>query len=137
MLRLSADNLATPLMVRHGSNQSVRFRGMIFLLLLCTIHAGVQYFGNAYYGQGSGSIFLDNVACNGSEASLLSCAYSAPSSSDTHSEDVGVKCPGQQCLITRNMHAYKIKLHASTYSYSIISKSEDSTTNQYQSSHDR
>ena len=77
-------------------------------------HPGVQYFGSAYFGHGSGSIFLDNVTCNGSEASLLSCSYSTPSSSDTHSEDVGVKCLGQQCF-TRNMHAYKIKLHVNTH----------------------
>ena len=77
-------------------------------------HAGIQYFGGAYFGQGNGSIFLDNVACNGSEASLLSCPYSTPSSSDSHSEDVGVKCPGQQCF-TRNMHAHKIKLHVNTH----------------------
>ena len=30
---------------------------------------------SAYFGQGSGSIFLDNVGCNGGEATFLSCSH--------------------------------------------------------------
>ena len=63
--------------------------------------------------------FLDNVTCNGSEASLISCPYSTPSSSDTHSEDVGVKCLGQHCF-THNMLAYKIKLHVNTHIFGTL-----------------
>ena len=85
----------------------------ILATLMC--HAGVQYSGSAYFGQGNGSIFLDNVTCNGSEASLLSCSYTAPTSSDSHSEDVGVKCQGQQCC-THNIHARRIILHVNTHS---------------------
>ena len=42
------------------------------------------------------------MACSGSETSLISCSYTTPTSSDTHSEDGGVRCPGQQYFI----HAY-------------------------------
>ena len=119
MLRLSVNNLDFLLMVRHGSNQSLSFRAIMFILVCCTIHAGVQYFGSAYFGQGNGFIFLDNVTCNGSEASLLSCSYSTPGSSDSHSEDVGVKCPGQQCF-THSIHACRIKLHVNGHSCSIM-----------------
>ena len=63
-------------------------------ILICG-HPGVQYFFNAYFGQGTGSIFLDNVACSGSETSLITCSYTTPTSSDYHSEDAGVRCPGQ------------------------------------------
>ena len=95
MPRLSVDNLATPLMVRHGSDQSLHFGGRMLTLFICG-HPGVQYFSSAYFGQGIGSIFLDNVACSGSETSLISCSYTTPTSSDSHSEDAGVRCPGKQ-----------------------------------------
>ena len=46
------------------------------------------------FGQGIGSIHLDDVECDGSEASLLACSYS-----DTHNcfhfEDAGVECRGE------------------------------------------
>ena len=71
-------------------------------------HPGVQYFRNAYFGQGNGSIFLDNVACSGSETSLISCSYSTPSSSDSHSEDAGVRCPGQQYFTHACLHYWII-----------------------------
>ena len=44
------------------------------------------------YGQGSGSIFLDNVACLGTENSLASCPYDNHTSDCSHSEDAGVRC---------------------------------------------
>ena len=95
MLKLSVGNLATPRMVRHGSDQSLHFSArMLALSIYC--HTGVQYFSNAYFGQGIGSIFLDNVGCYGSETSLISCSYTTPSSGDSHSEDAGVRCPGKQ-----------------------------------------
>ena len=62
-------------------------------------HPGADYFSSAYFGQGNGFILLDNVACNGNETSLISCSYTAPTSSDSHSEDAGVRCPGQQHFI--------------------------------------
>ena len=52
----------------------------------------------AHYGQGSGAIHLDSVFCRGTEASLLECGYSSPSSLyDSHIEDVGVTCPTCMC----------------------------------------
>ena len=72
----------------------VQTKERVLTLSICG-HPGVQATINAYFGQGIGSILLENVTCSGSETSLLSCAYTSPSSSDSHSMDAGVKCPGQ------------------------------------------
>ena len=45
---------------------------------------------SAYFGQGSGEIILDNVACTGSESNIGSCSSSSPNCD--HSEDAGVIC---------------------------------------------
>ena len=52
---------------------------------------------NAYFGQGTGQIVLDDVQCTGGENKLLGC-ISAPilrvSSNCDHSLDAGVRCEG-------------------------------------------
>ena len=48
-------------------------------------------FSRALYGQGQGDIFLDDVWCRGSEATLLEC-YHHKFHDCSHSEDAGVKC---------------------------------------------
>ena len=49
----------------------------------------------AFFGSGSGSIFLDNVICRGNESSLLECQRN-PIGEDNcnHTEDAGVRCGG-------------------------------------------
>ena len=46
----------------------------------------------AKYGQGSGTIWMDGVNCQGDEASLRECTYDADTSDCSHSEDASVEC---------------------------------------------
>jgi len=47
---------------------------------------------SAKYGEGSGTIWMDGVNCQGDEASLRECTYDADTSDCSHSEDASVEC---------------------------------------------
>ena len=52
-------------------------------------------FSNAHFGSGTGTIYLDNVGCTGSEANLIDCSRSSTvSCANSHAEDAGVRCQG-------------------------------------------
>ena len=59
--------------------------------------SGTSY-SNAYFGEGSGSIWLDNIECTGNETTLASCGHLGLmiTRNCSHSEDAGVKCYGEQ-----------------------------------------
>ena len=52
--------------------------------------------GGAFFEQGEGPIFLDNVECFGNETEILHCISEDILGSHNcgHSEDSGVICPG-------------------------------------------
>ena len=51
---------------------------------------------NAYYGRGTGRVWLDNVECTGTETSLVNCQHNNFGSVDSncldHHNDAGVVC---------------------------------------------
>ena len=71
------------------------------MLILAILGTSVAVQG-AIFGSGSGSIFLDNVLCRGSESSLLDCNTNAIGQHNCdHSEDAGVRCNGNMyCIFT-------------------------------------
>ena len=60
-----------------------------------SIKPGGTAYSNAYFGTGSGPIFLDDVQCSSSPSQLLECP-SRPilSHNCLHSTDAGVGCEG-------------------------------------------
>ena len=66
---------------------------------LITVSLGAQALSYAYFGRGTGPILMAYVGCRGEETHLANCTRSTPYC--THSEDAGVRCPGnRECLIT-------------------------------------
>lgn len=55
------------------------------------------------YGEGSGTILMDEVNCNGHEQNIDDCLYTSSNDVDCiHSEDAGVKCYFEQETIPGN-----------------------------------
>ena len=52
-------------------------------------------FRRAYFGRGSGSIHMNNVACVGTEYSLFNCSYITITYWCSHYGDAGVRCRGK------------------------------------------
>ena len=86
------------------SGTKVCFPSMyMFLILFILLVWTGQTLPNVYFSQGSGPIFLDSVACSGTESTLLSCNSSkVGDNSCVHTDDVGVRCSGIMCTVLRS-----------------------------------
>ena len=68
-------------------------------MFLCGF-VGAVALPSAYYGEGSGPIVLDEVACTGVESSLIECdRHGLGSHNCVHSEDSSVICEGNLVCI--------------------------------------
>ena len=68
-----------------------------------------QAFSNAFYGQGSGLLYLDNVQCSGSELDLFDCPGDT-SPSCTQADAAGVRCNPTRKPANRNALLQKLLL---------------------------
>ena len=61
----------------------------------CFVSTGAVAISSAHFGAGTGQIYLDDVACSGSESNLLDCLHNFNvTCTNGHSQDAGVKCQG-------------------------------------------
>ncbi len=82
-------------------------------LLFHTVEiSGTEAFRGAYFGEGSGPIFLDKLTCSGQESMLLDCDTRTPHGvhSCEHSQDAGVKCIGTILFILYAKLFYEAKV---------------------------
>ena len=65
------------------------------VLIYFACSAGGIAYMNAFFGSGTGPIYLDDVGCTSSSSQLLEC-YSSPIMTHNclHSDDAGVGCEG-------------------------------------------
>ena len=67
-----------------------------YLLRVLPHSPGVTVRYSAYYGQGSGPIWLDNVHCTGRETNILECRANPIGVHNCgHHRDVGILCPSK------------------------------------------
>ena len=68
---------------------------------VCVHNTGAVAFRSARFGPGNGPVFLDQLACSGTETSVLECTHLIPLGLPTcdHSQDAGVRCVGKSCTV--------------------------------------
>ena len=62
---------------------------------------------SGYFGQGTGSVQIDQFACTGSESALLQCSHLTIDSC-TYAQNAGVRCsqPGLHIVYRYNLYCY-------------------------------
>ena len=76
------------------------------LFHICMPFRGGRAIGGARYGQGTGPIILDDVACRGREATLLDCSSRRLGSHNCgHHEDASVECQSMAPSVPVNINA--------------------------------
>ena len=85
-------------------------------MMILSMPTDAVAFSNAHFGAGTGTIYLDNVGCTGSETRLINCSRSSSVYCYRgHSEDAGVRCQGLE------KYRYNNLLHLKNSLFSNIS----------------
>ena len=70
------------------------------MFLILVFSSGAIGLTNSPYGQGTGTIMLDDLQCIGTERSIVDCQHAPFGQSNCqHTEDVGVKCQPSEYLM--------------------------------------
>lgn len=85
----------------HGRSCIQAVKTILCHFLLCI---DATAFSRAHFGQGSGAILLDNVACTGLEERLVNCSYDRHTADCYHYQDAGVRCSTATCKIMCYTH---------------------------------
>ena len=94
-----------------ASGFSISFNTMLTSLKYC-LYSGAEdlplALRDSHFGRASGPIYLDRIACSGREETLLSCERGSPLGfhSCDHSQEAGVRCPGQYLKMMFYLHLY-------------------------------
>ena len=91
-----------------------------FYCPLCDLYSSsfsdATAYSRAYFGQGNGSIVLDDVVCVGNETRLVDCRYSAIHNC-VHGEDAGISCKAERefkwftyKIFWQNLHHFYLQL---------------------------
>ena len=76
----------------------------IFMQLYLADTGGTPHY-NAYFGAGTGPIYLDDVACTSSASQLLECSSSPVLAHNCdHHDDVSVECEGRFFLLCKSLN---------------------------------
>jgi len=57
-----------------------------------SLASGALAYTSAYFGRWTGSIWIDDDQCTGSESQLIDCGHDTSTIDCGHSEDAGVHC---------------------------------------------
>ena len=79
-------------------------------------NAGATAYSTAYFGRGTGGIFLDNLYCTGRESRLVDCTHNGIGVHNCdHSADAGLRCQGipsiylsRKCICISLLYNYNV-----------------------------